>query len=121
MIQLITDAGGRYIYGRNTGPPSEGIALEHAYLLTSEADVWLTTGQVKTMGQLRADLPKFADVPAVKNGRVYNNNFRTTPGGGNDFYESGAMAPDRILADLIRILRPGLLPASALTYYHQLR
>lgn len=121
MVRLITDAGGRYIYGRNTGTTSEGIDMEQAYLLTADADVWLNTGQMQTMSQLRADLPRFADVPTVKKGRVYNNNLRITPGGGNDFYESGAMAPDRILADLIRIMRPGLLPDSALTYYHQLR
>jgi iron complex transport system substrate-binding protein len=34
---------------------------------------------------------------------IYNNTLRTTPEGGNDFWESGAVRPDLILEDLIQV------------------
>ncbi len=41
VARLITDAGGRYIYQKNTGNASIPIDLEEAYLLASDADMWL--------------------------------------------------------------------------------
>ena len=43
--------------------------------------------------------------PLEKGLPIYNNTLRTTPEGGNDFWESGAMRPDLILQDLIAILQ----------------
>lgn len=51
---------------------------------------------------------------------MYNNNARITEAGGNDYYESGAAHPDVILADLIQIFHPGLLPEHKLYYFKQL-
>ena len=57
----------------------------------------------------------------MKHGRVFNNNLRTNAQGSNDYWESGAMHPDLILADLLHILHPELLPAWTLRYYRPLR
>ena len=55
----------------------------------------------------------------VREGRVYNNNRRTNPSGGNDYWESGVIHPDLILQDLIRIFHPELTDAEP-TYYRKL-
>ena len=115
-VQLIADAGAEYIYPQNNSSESVAISLEQALLLASTADVWINLGQISTIAQLKAENPKFATVPAVVNGRVYNNTKRTTPYGGSDFWESGAVRPDIILEDLIKILHYEA-PTDSLYYY----
>ena len=46
---------------------------------------------------------------AFQQGEVYNFAKRTTPTGGNDFWETGVVRPDYILQDLIKILYPELV------------
>ena len=62
-VRLITDAGGDYIYKKNTGNSSTPIDLEEAYLLASEADMWLNVGMANTLDELKAACPKFARYP----------------------------------------------------------
>jgi iron complex transport system substrate-binding protein len=64
---------------------------------------------------------RFADFHSWKTGAVYNYNRRVNDIGSNDYWESGAVNPQLILADLIRILHPGVLPQDSLFYYKQLK
>lgn len=120
MVRLIEDAGGEYIYPQNDSGATVAIDLEEAYLLANAADVWLNAGPCNSLGELTAQNPKFAGVPAVRNGRVYNNNKRQTPAGGSDFWESGVVRPDLILRDLIAIFHPDFAAADQLHYYKRL-
>lgn len=119
-VRLIEDAGGEYVYPANNSASSVPVSLEQALLLAGGADVWLNVGQCGSLDELRRTNPKFADVKPVRSGRVYNNTKRTTPNGGSDFWESGAMAPDKILADLAKILH-GNPPTDSLHYYKRLK
>ena len=100
MAQLVRDAGGR-VLGAEPGNASRTVSLEEAYLLAAQARAWLNPGWCRTRNQLISQLPSFSrfDIP-----RIYNNIRRTTPEGGNDFWERGALRADEILADLVRIL-----------------
>ena len=40
--------------------------------------------------------------------------------GGSDFWESGVLRPDRVLADLVHIFHPELSETDELYYYRQL-
>lgn len=118
IVRLVEDAGGKYIYPQNDSGTSVPIDAEQAYLLTEQADIWLNVGALNTMAELCGQNPRFAKTPAVRAGRVYNNNNRQTPDGGSDFWESGVMRPDRVLEDLIRIFQG---ESEDLYYYKQLR
>lgn len=118
-VRLIEDAGGEYVYPTNDTSASVPVSLEQALLLASGADVWLNVGQCGSLDELRRTNPKFAGTKPVRNGRVYNNTKRVTPAGGSDFWESGAVAPDKILADLAKILQ-GNPPTDSLYYYKRL-
>ncbi|MCE1207696.1 MAG: ABC transporter substrate-binding protein, partial [Spirochaetia bacterium] len=59
--------------------------------------------------------------PALKNGQVWNNNLRMSPQGGNDYFESGFMKPQVVLADMMAILHPELMPAHEFVYYRKLK
>lgn len=121
MAQLIRDAGGDYLGKANLSNSSQNIDREKALLLTEEADVWLNTGSLESLDQVRKSLPQWAGLEVVNKGKVYNNTALLNPGGGNDFYESGTVRPDLILHDLVNILQPSLLKDSTLVYYYQLR
>lgn len=120
MVQLIRDAGGDTFTVSDDGNSSLPVDMEQAYLLAADADVWLNVGGCNSLAELKAQNPKFADIPAVRNGQVFNNNRRQTPAGGSDFWESGVTHPDLVLRDLAAILHPALGP-DTLTYYKQLR
>lgn len=93
VARLIADAGGDYIYRENTSNRSLPIDLEKAYLLASGADVWINAGSFRTLAEFRARLPKFAGVPCVRRGEIYNCDRRTNAAGGNDYWESGVVRP----------------------------
>ncbi len=121
MIRLLEDAGGEYVCRGVDAVESRPISAEAAFLAAEKADVWLNPGQAKTLSEVLQLSPRFGDVPAVKRGAVYNNNRRSTPGGGSDFWESGAVHPDIVLKDLVEILHPGLLSGHELYYYQQMQ
>ena len=100
----------------NTSTP---ISLEEALMLAMKADFWINLGQVASKEELCATAPRFAGVDAVKFGRLYNNTKRTTESGGSDFWESGAVRPDLILRDLVKILHYEA-PTDSLYYYKKM-
>lgn len=122
VARLIADAGGDYVYTTNDSNRSLPIDLEEAYLLVSGADIWLNAGSYASLGELRERLPKFADVPCVRRGEVYNCDRRTNAAGGNDYWESGAVRPDVVLHDLVAIFHPEVLAPDdrELFYYRRL-
>lgn len=116
MVQLVTDAGGDYIYrGKNTSRGSKGVSLEEAYMLVADADIWLNVGQCSTMDDLHRAAPHFVNTRVVQSGEVYNNNRRRTRAGGSDFWESAIVRPDVVLHDLATIIAGG----EGELYYHQ--
>ncbi len=119
IVRLIEDAGGDYLYPENRSTRSVAIDLEEAYLLCNAADCWLHQGTIRSLDELRRLFPRFAEVRAIETGRIYNNTRRRTPAGGNDFWESGVVHPDRVLHDLIRILHPELLSEQKDFYYYE--
>ena len=119
MARLIRDAGGE-VLGAEPGTSQSGmISLEEAYRLSCEADFWLNAGNVRSLDELRRENAAFGSFPVAAPGRVFTNDRRSTPGGGNDFWESGAARPDLILKDLRTIFAGG--PEDSLYYYRAVR
>ena len=118
MAQLVTDAGADYIYKENNSNSSTPIGLETAYKLIQKADYWINVGMASTLDELKTVNPKFVDAKAVREKTVYNNNLRTTPTGGNDYWESAVVRPDVVLRDLIHIFHPELVSDSLYYYRH---
>lgn len=119
-VQLIQDAGGDFIYKKNTGNASQPVDMEEAYLLASQADMWLNLGMANTLDDVKAMVPKFTDIRCFRNGDVYNNNLRTNSAGGNDYYESAVVNPDIVLRDLVKIFHPELVQED-FVYYKKLK
>jgi iron complex transport system substrate-binding protein len=121
MAQLIADAGGEYLYTKNTSNTSQPIDMEEAYRLASQAYVWINVGTATTMEEFLKMCPKFADTRVVKRGEIYNNNLRTNEYGGNDYWESGVVNPDLVLQDLAKIFHPYVDFGADFVYYQKLK
>lgn len=120
VARLIADAGGDYIYQKNTSNTSLPIDLEEAAILISQADVWINAGSVATLKDMRSEYPKFADMRCVEQGQIFNFDRRMSPRGGNDYWESGVVRPDVVLRDLIKIFHPELMEDEEFFYYRKL-
>ena len=119
MGKLYEDAGGTYHYAKYTFSGSLPLSFETVLLHQRHADVWLNA-QANSFAELLAQDSRYGLFDAVKNGRVYNFNAKTTAKGANDFWESGLAHPDKILSDIIWTLHPELLPNYQPVYIRRL-
>ena len=120
QARLIADAGARYLWSEDRTRGALSLDFETVYALGLEADVWLHAYGWKTLEQALGNDQRMGDFAAFRTGRVYNNDLRVSAGGGNDYWESGSLRPDLILADLVSILHPGLLPDHELVFHRRL-
>ncbi|SEA38603.1 ABC transporter substrate-binding protein [Pedobacter hartonius] len=120
MAQFFKDAGTTYRWMNVTGKGSLALNFETVAPEALKADFWLNAGYVDSKKDIRAIDARYADFKPFKNGNIFNNNKRVNDLGSNDYWESGAVSPQLILADLIKILHPELLPGHQLVYYKQL-
>jgi iron complex transport system substrate-binding protein len=121
MAQFLRDAGATYRWADSKGTGSLALSFETVAPVALTADFWLNVGYVNSKNDIRAQDPRFGAFHSFQTGAIYNFNNRLNDLGSNDYWESGAVSPQIILADLIRILHPELLPKDTLVYYKQLK
>ena len=118
--KYLADAGAELLcVGDSSG--SVPSSFEYVFERAVSADYWLNVSQSwqNLEDAIRED-SRYGDFQAVKKGNVYNNNARLNDNGGNDYWEGGISNPDVILADLIKIFHPELLPNHQLFFYQML-
>jgi iron complex transport system substrate-binding protein len=118
---FLKDAGAAYLWADDPSSGSLPLAFESVFEKAQNADFWLNVGFVGSLDDLKAMDTRYADFAAFQNGNVWNNDAKTSPNGGNDYYESAVAHPELVLADLIKIFHPDLLPEHNLVYYRQLK
>ena len=118
--QFLKDAGADYPWFGSDETGGLRKSFEVIYEIGLEADIWIHPGATKTKEDILAKDSRFKDFKPFKTGKIYNNNRRMSPSGGNDFWESGVVHPEIILADLIKIFHPQLLPDHKLYYYQKI-
>jgi iron complex transport system substrate-binding protein len=120
VARLLADAGAEYLWAADTTRGSLNLDMEAVLARAGEAEFWLNGGDWKDLGDAKRKDPRNALFRAWREGRIYNNDAGRCEGGGRDFFETGASRPDWILADLIAILHPELLPGHKLRWYRKL-
>jgi iron complex transport system substrate-binding protein len=98
--QLIRDAGGCYLWASDSSRELR-FSLEEVIALADSVDVWFNPGMFSTAEEILATEPRVAAIKAFREKRVYQNDARKGPQGGNDFYESAVAAPENVLGDFI--------------------
>lgn len=118
--QYLKDAGAGYPWFDNSSTGGLRKNFEVVYEAGLKADIWINPGAAESMEDILQKDSRFRDFKSYRTGQIFNNNRRMSPSGGNDFWESGVVHPDRVLADLIHIFHPEVLPDRELFYYQKL-
>jgi iron complex transport system substrate-binding protein len=121
FARYLADAEADFLWADEPGSGSQPLSFEVVFDRAREAEFWLNLGYIDNLADLLAADARYADFVAFHSGNVWNNNVRINANGGNDYYESGSANPDVVLADLIKIFHPELLPDHELVYYQQLK
>lgn len=120
MGKLFADAGARYFYASDTTTGSLPLNVETVLKNFSQTDIWLNCSYSSMSDLVKADAKNALFNPAKKL-QVYNFNKCLLPSTANDFWESAVARPDLLLADVIAILHPDILPGYALVYADKLK
>ncbi len=119
LAQIFRDAGAEYVMkDNNTG----GVPIEYEkmYATAANADYWRILNSFPgdfSYDALKASEPRNALFKAFKDHHVIYCNMKKTP-----YYETSPVSPDVVLADLVAIFHPELMPADYQpTYYHLLK
>ena len=121
VAQFLRDAGATYKWSDSKGVGSLSLNFEAVAPEALTADYWLNIGYVDTKADIAAKDQRYTSFKPFKTSQLYNNNKQVNDIGSNDYWESGVVNPQVILADLIKILHPELLPHHSLVYYKQLK
>lgn len=120
FASLLKDAGADYIWKDDSSAGSIPLSFEQVILKASKGDIWINTGEWKSKKDALNEDSRYDKFLAFRNSNIFNNNKRTIPSGGNDYWESGLQHPERILKDLISIFHPEVFPGYSLFYYKKL-
>ncbi len=119
MARFLSDAGADYLWQHDTTAGGVPLSLEAVLARGRNAAFWLEPGNWRTLQDGRRQDARLAVFSAFRRGAVYNNDARTAPAGGNDFWESAPVYPHRVLRDLLAIFHPADFPGP-LFYYRRL-
>ena len=117
--QLHRDAGAQYVFSEITSSNSVHKSFEEVFERGCDADFWLMkygSKETMTYKDLEREYQPYADFKAFKCHNIYTCNTLVTT-----YYDDITLHPDRILADLIYIYHPEILPDHRLQYYFSLK
>ena len=115
LARHFRDAGAEYFLKGNTQTGGYYVDFETVYSQGAGADYWrLVNSHNGTFDYeaLRKSDARYADFKAFRDRKVIYCNLRETP-----FYEHTPVQPDVVLADLIHIFHPELLPDHTPVFY----
>ena len=119
--RAIDDAGGHYLWSDNQSQGGIPLDTERVFLKAAEADFWINPSHYQSLDSLFGADDRFGKFRAAQTGQVYNNTKQVGANGGNNIWERGIVRPDEVLADLIHIFHPELLPDHEFVFYEKLQ
>jgi len=116
---FIADAGGNYVNSKNTSTGSVPLSFEKILELSSQVTVWIGTDADSYKAMYKTN-KMYELLPVCQKKNCFNNNKRKNKFGGNDYWETGSARPDYLLADLIKIFHPSVLPHYEMYFFNKL-
>ena len=120
MAALLKDAGANYLWADDQHEGSLALSFEQVFKKAVNADFWLNVQHCKTINEVENYDSRNKKFKAFLNRNIYNNDLRNTKSGAFAYWETGLISPDELLADLISIFHPELLPNRQFRYYRKL-
>lgn len=118
LAQLFKDAGADYFLRHDERSGGVTLDFETVYNQADEADYWRIANTYPgtfSYDALKEEDARYADFRAFKERHIIYCNMTTTP-----FYETMPVSPEVVLADLLHIFHPDLLPDHTPVYYRLL-
>jgi iron complex transport system substrate-binding protein len=121
LARTIEDAGGRYVWESTSMRSIDLIDFERMYDLAGPAEIWIGN-QIghETIGSLVAWDPRLRHFGPVERRAIDNNDRGRLPSGAFPYASESLARRDAVLADMIAMLHPDLLPNHQLKYYYEL-
>lgn len=120
IAHLLEDAGANYLWSDNKETGSISLSFENVYAKAKDCDVWVNIYNVNTQKELASYDERYALFKAFKENKLYNNNKTQNSKGFSNYWEEGISNPDKVLADLIYVFHPELLPNHNFTFYKKI-
>ena len=117
VAALIHDAGGRYVWDDNTSVGAPSVDLEAQIRRAANADVWINGGGWPNAAAMLENEPRYTAFKAYRDRQVWVYDLPLTTEGTNDYFLRSVSRPDLVLADLIKIFHPALVPDHAFEWY----
>jgi iron complex transport system substrate-binding protein len=112
--QLISDAGGEYVYAKMEGTGSIMRSMEQILSENGSTRFWINPG-FKSKKEISAYSSKLKLVPAFQHNQVYCYSARM-----NYFWEMSAVEPHLVLEDLILIFHPDKAKKKTFNFYSRI-
>jgi iron complex transport system substrate-binding protein len=110
MAGLLSDAGANYLWSDNPETGSLVFSLEEIMTRAGEADYWINPGMFTSLIELKNSDPRYTFFKAYQNHQVFGFASVHNGEGSYDFFETGNLRVDLMLADLIKVFHPNLIP-----------
>lgn len=120
IAHLIEDAGGNYFWKEDTKTGSSAQSFETVYAKAKDCDVWINLYNLNSKKELLSYDERYGLFKACQNNQLYNNNKIQNALGYSNYWETGITHPEDVLADLIAIFSPTLMPNHEFKYYKKL-
>lgn len=120
MAHLLRDAGANYIFSNTEGTYNLRMNVEAVIEAGLKSDFWLNPSLHTHKSSLSKADPRFASFKAFREGRVFNNTKALLENKTNDYFSEALANPHLLLADLVQIFHPELLPNRSLRWFHAL-
>lgn len=117
---FLNDAGANYLWKDTQSDGSLKLNFENVFSKAHNADYWIGVADFRSFQALKNANRRYSEFQAFKSKQVYTYNAQIGAKGGFTFFELGYARPDIVLADLIKILHPELLPAYEMYFYKRL-
>ncbi|WP_109299214.1 ABC transporter substrate-binding protein [Aquimarina sp. AU474] len=109
VAKFLKDANTNYIWEDIKKTGSIALSFESVLEKAQNADLWIGSGNSRSLLALKERNHQYALFDAFKNKTVYSSTLKLGAKGGLTYYELGPMRPDLILKDIIKIAHPELL------------
>ncbi|MBQ7080643.1 MAG: ABC transporter substrate-binding protein [Fibrobacter sp.] len=105
---LVRDAGGCYLWASDTSRELT-FSFEQVYALADSVDMWVNPSAFGTVDEILSLEPRVKNIKAFREKKIFQNDGRKGPGGGNDFYEGAITRPAELLWNLTKCIK-GAVP-----------
>lgn len=119
--KVIRDAGGQYLWENDSSSGWVEIGFEQVIDRAEKSDLWIGTANLESLRALTQADKRYSQFLPYSTGQVYTYSNRKGPGGGINYLELGYARPDLVLADMIKMIHPDVLPDYELYFYGQLK